>query len=142
MLEYDNIYNKNIPKMVKTRLTIQICLKHEPLHSEPPHSVSLHPGVKQVPANLLDFLPAGQIPCTFTVVPRIQISDQYSYKKYPSKIKHYVRKNNTQFSWRGNYPLCPPLSTALNANSLSNLKCAQRVQFPNQIKKVFLRFPA
>ena len=27
MLEYDNIYNKNIPKMVKTRLTIQIWLK-------------------------------------------------------------------------------------------------------------------
>ena len=27
MLEYDNMYNKNFPKMVKNRLTIQIWLK-------------------------------------------------------------------------------------------------------------------
>ena len=42
-----------------------------------------------------------------------EISDQYSYKKQPSKIRHYVRKKTFSFPGGGNCPLRPPLCTAL-----------------------------
>ena len=37
-----------------------------------------------------------------------EISDQYSYKKQPSKIRHYVRKKTFSFPGGGNCPLRPP----------------------------------
>ena len=37
-----------------------------------------------------------------------EISDQYSYKKQPSKIRHYVRKKTFSFPSGGNCPLRPP----------------------------------
>ena len=37
-----------------------------------------------------------------------EISDQYSYKKQPSKIRHYVRKKTFSFPGGDNCPLRPP----------------------------------
>ena len=63
-----------------------------------------------------------------------EISDQYSYKKQPSKIRHYVRKKTFSFPGGGNCPLRPPamygpeytyLGTTFNSNgklALEHLK--------------------
>ena len=55
-----------------------------------------------------DFLSAGAIPHTFTGVSRIQISDQFSYKKEPSKVKQYVKRRTFSFPGGGNCPCAPP----------------------------------
>ena len=56
-----------------------------------------------------------------------EISDQYSYKKQPSKIRHYVRKKTFSFPGGGNCPLRPPamygpVYSILVHNSLPNFK--------------------
>ena len=45
-----------------------------------------------------------------------EISDQYSYKKQPSKIRHYVRKKHLVFLAGATAPFAPPLCTALQTN--------------------------
>ena len=46
-----------------------------------------------------------------------EISDQYSYKKQPSKIRHYVRKKTFSFPGGGNCPLRPPAMYGPACNS-------------------------
>ena len=50
-----------------------------------------------------------------------EISDQYSYKKQPSKIRHYVRKKTFSFPGGGNCPLRPP--AMYGPETLSLIKC-------------------
>ena len=54
-----------------------------------------------------------------------EISDQYSYKKQPSKIRHYVRKKHLVFLAGATAPFAPPLCTALN---LTQIKSTRRKQ--------------
>ena len=42
-----------------------------------------------------------------------EISDQYSFKKQPSKIRHYVRKKHLVFLTGATARSAPPLCTAL-----------------------------
>ena len=50
-----------------------------------------------------------------------EISDQYSYKKQPSKIRHYVRKKTFSFPGGGNCPLRPPAMYGPASEPTSNL---------------------
>ena len=51
-----------------------------------------------------------------------EISDQYSYKKQPSKIRHYVRKKTFSFPGGGNCPLRPPAMYGPALYAKSNAK--------------------
>ena len=51
--------------------------------------------------------------CIFGKLGFREISGQYSYKKQPSKIRHYVRKKHLVFLAGATAPFAPPLCTAL-----------------------------
>ena len=54
-----------------------------------------------------------------------EISDQYSYKKQPSKIRHYVRKKTFSFPGGGNCPLRPPAMYGPVTAPFIPLKCSE-----------------
>ena len=56
-----------------------------------------------------------------------EISDQYSYKKQPSKIRHYVRKKTFSFPGGGNCPLRPP---AMYGPVHNHRKLRKRAEYP------------
>ena len=64
-----------------------------------------------------------------------KISDQYSYKKQPSKIRHYVRKKTFSFPGGDNCPLRPP---AMYGPGIEI--CPRKSSYESQSCKVFRPF--
>ena len=67
-----------------------------------------------------------------------EISDQYSYKKQPSKIRHYVRKKTFSFPGGGNCPLRPPAMYGPANVAINQMHRIFNVQRKEETKKLVL----